>query len=511
MKVFFRFLPVAALIFVLGSCAGSPKPASLPASPVAESEVPPVAPVVPVAPVTAGKPPEISGLDAALAEGSAYIAGKIPPGKTRIAVLGIDSETHELSEYIMMELRQYFQRDHGLQNIERRYLGRLIDEWNFQNVAGIVDEDLAVGIGHAEGPEIIVFGKIAAQGKEYRLTLTATDVRAGTSFDYLEQVKLPESLLPPPADARNLELAIDRAVYTLGKDIPGKINISMGRIILYGSPSVTDFSRYLNDRITESALRRDAKYRVDARKTEATGATLEGYYSILDDEGLVEVNLQLVSASQAGTIMGSSRFTLSEQELKRRNLALLPVQGDAQVSRESFERQQREIEPYSGKDNLFRITAEPDHANGIYYDGERLDFTIQSERDCYIRISYVDVYGKPLVLFPVDTRDLRYNFVKAGVPWTLPDYLDFTVGFPAGEEYLLIAAFEKQFEPEDTAAQSSQSAPDRISETFVNQSMRAKTLTASRTAEGQAISQQDDAVATTRFCYQIARPLGGRR
>jgi hypothetical protein len=493
MKKFFRFLLPVVLVLFMGSCAGAPKPESA---------------RIPAPSETGGESlPEITGLDAALDKGAAYIAGNIPPDKTRIAVLAIDAETHELSEYIVMELRQYFQRDHKLRNIERQYLGRLIDAWDFDNGAGVVDEDLAVGMGHAEGAEIIVFGKIAAQGKEYRLTLTATDVRGGVSFDYLEPVRLPESLIPPPADVHNLDRAIDRAVYLLGRDIPGKINIAMGRISLYGYPSVTEFSRYLNDRITESALRRNAKYRVDARKTEVTAATLEGYYSTL--EGGVEVSLQLVSTLRAGTIMGSSRFTVSDQEIKRRNLALLPVQGDAQVSRENFERQQRVIEPYSGEDNLFRLTAEPDHANGIYHDGERMNFTVQSERDCYIRISYVDVYGIPQTLFPAAVQDLRYNLVRAGVPWTVPDYLNLTVGLPAGEEYILIAAFETQFELEDSQASPAQSATSRpISETFINQSMRAKALITNRTEGGQ-LSQQADSLARTRFCYQIARPLSG--
>ena len=491
MKKFFRFLLPAVLFLVMSSCAGAPKTESV---------------EIPVPSKTGGESHSgITGLDAALAKGAAYIAGNIPPDKTRIAVLAIDAETHELSEYIVMELRQYFQRDHKFRNIERQYLGRLIDAWDFDISAGVVEEDLTEGIGHAERAEIIVFGKIAAQGKEYRLTLTATDVRDGNSFDYLEPVRLPESLIPPPTDAHNLDRAIDRAVYLLGRDIPGKINIAMGRISLYGYPSVTEFSRYLNDRITESALRRNAKYRVDASKTEVTGATLEGYYSDLGDDG-VEVNLQLVSTLRAGTIMGSSRFIVSDREIKRRNLALLPVQGDAQVSRENFERQQQVIEPYSGEGNLFRITAEPDHANGIYHDGERMNFTVQSERDCYIRISYVDVYGTPQTLFPAAAEDLRYNLVQAGVPWTLPEYFNLTVGLPAGEEYILIAAFETQFELENSLSSPAQPAPSRqISETFIDQSMRAKTLQSNRTGSGQ-LSQQAESLARTRFCYQIARP-----
>ncbi|MDR1352296.1 MAG: DUF4384 domain-containing protein [Treponema sp.] len=511
MKVLFRFLLPAALIIVAGPAASASGSKAPPAAVETGGKTQPTAvetggktqPAV----VEAGSKaqPEIIGLDAALAEGSAYIAGKIPPGKTKIAVLGIDAETHELSEHIMMELRQYFQRDHGLQTIERRFLGRLIDEWGFQASSGVVDENRAVSIGNAEDAEIIVFGTIAAQGKEYRLTLVAMDVKAGTSFDYREPVRLPENLIPPPADG-NMDLAIDRAVYALGKDIPGKINISMGRISILGYPSVTDFSRYLNDRITESALRRDAKYRVDARKTQATGATLEGHYSILNDE--VEVTLQLVSTSQAETVMGSSRFTVSDREIKRRNLALLPVQGDAQVSRESFERQQRVIAPYSGENNPFSLSAEPDHANGIYHDGERMRFTVQSERDCYIQISYVDVFGNFQILFPVETRDLRYNFVRAGTSWTVPEYLNLTLGLPAGEEYVLIAAFENQFEVEDEGASSQQAAPERISAPVVNQSMKARAIAVNRTPEGQVIRQQVEAesVAATRFCYQIARP-----
>ena len=164
---------------------------------------------------------------------------------------------------------------------------------------------------------------------------------------------------------------------------------------------------------------------------------VEGSFSPLGKDA--EVSLQLVSTSGDKTVLGSAKFTISGDELTRRNLSLLPPQ----ISQAEFNAKQSAIAPYSGKDNAFTLTVTPDDLDGIYYDGEYMTMQLYAERDCYFKISHLDVNGVIQVIYPVSSQE--NNFIRAGETRRIPDTARFRLGSPFGEEYILVAGYSKPF------------------------------------------------------------------
>jgi len=153
--------------------------------------------------------------------------------------------------------------------------------------------------------------------------------------------------------------------------------------------------------------------------------------------------MQLVSTSGNKVVLATSRFTIPGSELDRRRLSLLPDKGNAVISLAEFETKQQAIDPYAGRNNKWTFTVTPDVLDGIYRDGDLMSMRIYSERDCYFRITHVDVNGVTQVIYPTSSRD-NY-FIRAGETRRIPDNTRFRMGPPFGEELILAAAYDRQF------------------------------------------------------------------
>ncbi|MDR1587252.1 MAG: DUF4384 domain-containing protein, partial [Treponema sp.] len=420
-----------------------------------------------------------------------YFSGALSQDSS-LAIVGIDAQTMQQSRYIAEELRAALQRSGKFRFVERENLDRIMDELDFQS-SGLVDDESIAGLGHFAGAETLIYGNSSSLGSDWRLTVYASAVRSGESLQQTKTVRFPpqlESLAEAGTDA-----AIDRAVYEMGRSLSGRKTIALGRISLHGTQSVTDLSNYLVDRITESALARTAKYRIAGKTSGQTQALVEGSFIPLD--GGAEVTLRLVSASEDKTILGSSRFAIPAADLERRRLSVYPPEGEGYVTPAEAERLQKIIERYDGGNNAFKLTVGVDHPTGIYYDQEYLNFNVFAEKDCYIRISQVDIHGRVQVIYPLSEDEP--NFIKAGSSWTVPAGIDFQVSLPRGVEYILVAAFEQPFAIEKPKE------PTRITNVTVSEGFKARALTRRENTQRVASSGEADmdAAATAQCTYTI--------
>ena len=101
------------------------------------------------------------------------------------------------------------------------------------------------------------------------------------------------------------------------------------------------------------------------------------------------------------------------------------------------------VDSYSGKDNRWVFTVTPDVLDGIYYDNDYMTMRLYSERDCYFRITHVDVNGNTQIIYPTSPRD--NNFIRAGETRRIPDNTRYRMGSPFGEEMILVAAYDRPF------------------------------------------------------------------
>jgi hypothetical protein len=417
-------------------------------------------------------------LDSAIQEIAGYFSGALA-ADTSLALVGIDAQTMQQSRYITEELRAAMQRSGKFRFVERENLGRIMDELDFQS-SGLVDDESIAGLGHLSGAETLIYGNASPLGKDWRLTIYASQVRSGESLQQTKTVRFPAQL--ESRTDGGTDAAIDRAVYEMGRDLGSRKTVALGRISLHGTQSVTDLSNYLVDRITESALARTAKYRIAGKTSGATQALIEGNFIPLD--GGAEVTLRLVSTAEDKTVLGSSRFAIPAEELERRRLSVYPPEGEGYVTPAEAERLQKIIERYDGTNNAFKLTVTVDHPTGIYYDQEYLHFSVYAEKDCYIRISQVDIHGRVQVIYPLSEDEP--NFVQGGSEWSVPAGIDFQVSLPRGVEYILVAAFEQPFAIERPRE------PARITNVSVSEGFKARALTRRENSERVAATGEAD-------------------
>jgi hypothetical protein len=416
-------------------------------------------------------------LDQAIKESAAYFTARIPEG-TRIALLEIDSESAELSTYIIQELWNHFEQTGLFTMVDRQNIARIQDELDLQ-ASGWVSDESAQRIGHLYGPQTIVYGSAVPLADAYRLSLYATAVEQGVSSQQAKTVR-PDARFKPDLSAPSAR--IDHALYELAKDLPGRLTVAPGRISLHGYQSVGPFSNYLKKNILNSAVRRKMKYRMvteeSADRKFPVHALVEGDYTPLGEA--VEVDLRLVSTD--GEILGASRFTLTSRELEG-----VSIPREAELRRS--EEKQRIIAPYDGSGNEFALSIMPDHRDGIYYDNDLMSFTIYAEQDCYFKVSQIDIYNNIQVIYPRSARD--NNFIRAGETRKLPDNTGFRIRVPEGEEYILVAAYTRPF-----AAAAERAAA--LSGAVITQGLKARLLTV-EDPEAAEISP----AATARFSYTI--------
>ena len=396
-------------------------------------------------------------LDAAISETAAYFTGRLPKG-AKIALLPFDAPTGRLSDYVFEELWKRFEDSGNFVMVDRKNLERIEAEIKIQYETGKVDDSHMVSMSKQYGAEFIVYGRITALGKEYRITIYATDVEKASSSQRAFAVRQDSRL----ASLLNVSVddEVERAISAMAKAVNQKTVIAVGRISYADTQTVTSFSAWVKNGIIAGAQKQGGKFQVATDSESADfavfsrGLTVEtpvvntsiqavvtGSYTPLDNGA--EVSLQLVSASGNKAVLSSAKFVIPASELERRRLSLLPVRDNAAITKAEFDRKQQAVVSYSGGNNKWAFTVTPDVLDGIYYNGDFMSMLVYSARDCYFRIIHIDVNGNTQVIYPTSPND--NNFIRAGQTRRIPDNTRFRMGPPYGEEIILASAYDRPF------------------------------------------------------------------
>lgn len=406
-------------------------------------------------------------LDAAISEAASYLSGRLPDS-VKLAIVSFEAETGGLSDYVFGELWNRFEGTGKFVMVDRRNLDRIDDEIKYQLESGKVDDALAVSITRQYGADVIVYGQMKAMGSEYRMVLYATDVEKAASSQRVFTVRPDERL--SALLTISLDDQIERAVAEMARSVNQKTTIAVGRISYADTQTVSGLSAYLKNSISASAQKQRSKFQVASDNESADfavasrGLTVEtpvtdnsiqavvlGNFSPLDRDA--EVSVRLVSTGTNKVVLASSQFIIPAAELERRKLSLLPQKDQAVISKAEFEAKQKAIDPYAGKNNKWAFTVSPDKLDGAYYNGEYMSMRIYSARDCYFRVVQIDVNGMAQVIYPTAAKD--NNFIRGGETRRIPDNTRYRMGPPFGEEYILVAAYDRPF----TAQSSGQGDP----------------------------------------------------
>ena len=473
MKVFFRLLAICVLVMAFSGCAT--------------------------------KEPAVSGnslaLDTAISEAASYFSARLHAG-AKVALIPFDAASGRLSDYIFEELWSRIEDSNKFVMVDRKNLARIEAEINIQ-YSGFVDDALMVSMSKQYGAEFIVHGQISQMGQgaslEYRMTVYATDVEKASSSQrafVVHSDKRLASLLDVPLDEE-----VDRAVSIMARVLDQRTVIAVGRICYTDTQTVTSLSAWLKNSIIAGAQKQQDKFQIASDNESADFAVasrgftapvlnspiqalVTGYYSPLDKGA--EVTLMLTSTSGNKPVLSSQRFTIPASELERRKLSLLPEKGGVAIAKSEFETKQKVIDPYAGKDNKWELTVSPDVLDGIYYDGDFMTMRLYSSRDCFFRITHVDVNGITQIIYPHAFGD--NNFIRAGDTRKIPDNNRYRLNAPFGEEMILVAAYDQPFMVNTGAGASPLSAD---------------TVTRSLAAQNTTTNFGMEPSATAKFSYTI--------
>lgn len=113
-------------------------------------------------------------LEKAIDEAAAAFSSRIKAGST-VVVVGISSDSNELSEFIADELSYKIYSLNKLKVAERKSLDAIKKEMNFQ-LSGEVSDDTIKQIGNMTGASTVIVGTFKRQRTHYLLTIKALDV-----------------------------------------------------------------------------------------------------------------------------------------------------------------------------------------------------------------------------------------------------------------------------------------------------------------------------------------------
>lgn len=120
-------------------------------------------------------------LEDALQQTAKQFSSSIKSGTT-IAIVGISSDTKELSDFMLDEITIGFVRERKLTVANRANLEAIKTEMNFQ-LSGEVSDASIQKIGAMVGATVVVHGSLKPLGKKYNLTIQALDVTSATVMD----------------------------------------------------------------------------------------------------------------------------------------------------------------------------------------------------------------------------------------------------------------------------------------------------------------------------------------
>jgi len=117
----------------------------------------------------------VDELDVAIRDASDYLNENIPKGN-KIVILNIQSNSSDLSDYIIDELLANAVNDKVFTVVDRQQLEAIRAEQNFQ-MSGEVDDKEALAIGKFLGAQTIVSGAVNSLGTGYRIRIRALEVQ----------------------------------------------------------------------------------------------------------------------------------------------------------------------------------------------------------------------------------------------------------------------------------------------------------------------------------------------
>lgn len=120
-------------------------------------------------------------LEDALQQTAKQFSSSIKSGTT-IAIVGISSDTKELSDFMLDEITIGFVRERKLTVANRTNLEAIKTEMNFQ-LSGEVSDASIQKIGAMVGATVVVHGSLKPLGRKYNLTVQALDVTSATVMD----------------------------------------------------------------------------------------------------------------------------------------------------------------------------------------------------------------------------------------------------------------------------------------------------------------------------------------
>ena len=113
-------------------------------------------------------------LDEGITNSFEYLNQRIPEN-TKIAIISIQSNHPDLSDYIITRITALFVNSNKYTIVERRNLTVLENELNF-NMSGMVSDETAQNIGKMIGAQSVITGNITALGDVYKFDLNIIEV-----------------------------------------------------------------------------------------------------------------------------------------------------------------------------------------------------------------------------------------------------------------------------------------------------------------------------------------------
>lgn len=103
---------------------------------------------------------------------------------TTIAIVGISSDSAEMSNFILDEITLDFVKQHKLTVANRANLDAIKKEMNFQ-LSGEVSEESIQQLGAMVGANVVIHGNIKPLGRNFNLVVQALDVTSATVLDMI--------------------------------------------------------------------------------------------------------------------------------------------------------------------------------------------------------------------------------------------------------------------------------------------------------------------------------------
>ena len=128
------------------------------------------------------------------------------PAKSRVAIVAFESQSNNLSDYIIEELTGAL-FDRNIEVADRRNLEYVYKELNFQ-MSGDVSDETAQSIGKFLGAELVITGQLRHLGNAYRFMATAIRVEQAT------RASVPRFDVRNDRAMQNMITALDRQTTT---------------------------------------------------------------------------------------------------------------------------------------------------------------------------------------------------------------------------------------------------------------------------------------------------------